>query len=223
MVITLLQTSAKGFSQINLREINAPLEKVLRSVSDQSGYHFFYNEKELADKTVSISLKDATIEKTLHDCFSKLSLTFKVIGKNIIVASNTSLNQDELITVKGTVFLQRQNGKDEKSAGVTVTEKGLSHGVQTDANGEFTIRVHKGAKLVFSMLGYKKLEITVSADNPVLSIKLDEEASSLKEVVVTGYQTLDKNKFTGASVKLKGELPKSAPSITIPSRSPAIK
>ena len=205
MVITLLQTSAKGFSQINLREVNAPLEKVLRSVSDQSGYHFFYNEKELGDKTISISLKDATIEKALHDCFSKLSLTFKVIGKNIIVTSNTSLGQDELITVKGTVLLRRQNGKDEKSAGVTITEKGLSNGTQTDANGQFTLRVHKGAKLVFSMLGYKRLEIEVSAENPTLSVKLEEDAASLKEVVVTGYQTLDKNKFTGAAARLKAE------------------
>jgi TonB-dependent SusC/RagA subfamily outer membrane receptor len=204
MVITLLQASAKGYSQISLQETNTPIEKVLRSITDQSGFHFFYNEKELADKTVSIRLKDATIEETLA-CFHKLSLTFKVIDKNIIITSAASPKQDEQIIVKGTVLLRKPDGKEEKSQGITVTEKGSGHGVLTDANGEFTIRVHKGARLVFSMLGYKKVEITVSADNPVLAIKLDEEAASLKEVVVTGYQTLDKNKFTGASVKLKGD------------------
>ncbi|WP_260171066.1 SusC/RagA family TonB-linked outer membrane protein [Mucilaginibacter lappiensis] len=118
--------------------------------------------------------------------------------------ASVSKHTDDVI-VKGSVSLRNSKGKDEKVAGVTVTEKGFSNGTQTDASGQFTIRVHKGAKLIFSMLGYKKHEIEVSATNPALSIVLEEDAATLKEVVVTGYQNLDKNKFTGAATKLKAE------------------
>jgi len=48
LLIALVQASAKGYSQINLNEKNAPLEKVLKSINKQTGYTFFYDIKRIA-------------------------------------------------------------------------------------------------------------------------------------------------------------------------------
>src|SRR5689334_9760987 len=53
LLIGLLQASAATFAQkISLNEKNAPLKKVISSIEQQSGYVFFYDNKDLAKETV---------------------------------------------------------------------------------------------------------------------------------------------------------------------------
>jgi len=54
LLVVLVQVSAKSYSQINLNERNAPLEKVLRSIKRQTGYSFFYDIKDVKNTKVSI-------------------------------------------------------------------------------------------------------------------------------------------------------------------------
>ena len=70
--------------------------------------------------------------------------------------------------------------------GVTVTIKGTSQGVETDYDGKFTIRVKPKDVLVFSYIGHRTQEITIT-NQKTLSVVLEEEEQELHEVVVTGY------------------------------------
>lgn len=72
--------------------------------------------------------------------------------------------------------------------GVSVSEKGSKNsGVITDNTGRFIINV-AGAKsvLVFTYVGFATKEITVG-NNESLTVKLEENTTSLSEVVVTGF------------------------------------
>ncbi len=110
-----------------------------------------------------------------------------------------------VIPVKGTVKTQSGNGRAENSAGVTVVERGTSNGTTTDASGNFQLTVKDNAAvLVFSMIGFKNQEIPVGAQT-TFNVTLTEDISTLNEVVVTGYQTIDRKMFTGAATLLKGE------------------
>lgn len=109
------------------------------------------------------------------------------------------------IVVRGTVSVQGRNGGPaEAMAGVTVIEKGTTNGASTDADGNFQLRVQDNAVLVFSMIGYKPQEVNV-AGQTVINVTLEENISTLEEVVVTGYQTIDRKMFTGAATLLKGD------------------
>jgi len=70
--------------------------------------------------------------------------------------------------------------------GATVTERGTTNTVLTDANGNFTIRVPSTATLVVSFVGYTQKEI--SAASTALAVELESSGSQLmSEVIVTGF------------------------------------
>src|SRR5881394_3287642 len=83
-------------------------------------------------------------------------------------------------TVTGTVV-----SKTDKMTmpGVNVVVQGTTRGVQTDFNGDFSIKVAVGQKLVFSFLGSKTQTITVGAANAI-NVSLEDEATELTGVVV---------------------------------------
>jgi iron complex outermembrane recepter protein len=82
-----------------------------------------------------------------------------------------------------------RDSKNEALIGATVTIKGTTKGTTTNTNGEFTIEnVENGSyQLRVSFLGYVTEEVSVSVpQSESLVISLDEDLSSLEEVVVTG-------------------------------------
>jgi TonB-linked SusC/RagA family outer membrane protein len=69
---------------------------------------------------------------------------------------------------------------------VTIAAKGTSTGTNTDANGDFKLNVPDNATtLVISYIGYKPQEITIGATT-TFDIKLEGDATTLKEVAVVG-------------------------------------
>ncbi|RZL19940.1 MAG: SusC/RagA family TonB-linked outer membrane protein, partial [Pedobacter sp.] len=75
----------------------------------------------------------------------------------------------------------------------------------TNERGEYQIAAKTAASvLVFRYLGYRTVEITVG-DRTTINVDLEEDSELLKEVniVSTGYQTIEKKTFTGASTLIK--------------------
>ncbi len=79
--------------------------------------------------------------------------------------------------------------------GATVKEKGTGNGAVTDFDGNFKVKVAKGAILVITYIGYDPVEMP-AVDG--MKVELKENASQLAEVVVTGYQTQRKADLTGS-------------------------
>ncbi|MEI7472933.1 MAG: TonB-dependent receptor [Chitinophagaceae bacterium] len=70
--------------------------------------------------------------------------------------------------------------------GATVNVKGTKNSVVTDASGNFSISIQKGASLVFTYTGMGAVEYKVNTATPIL-IQLEEANKSMNEVVVIGY------------------------------------
>jgi TonB-dependent SusC/RagA subfamily outer membrane receptor len=86
--------------------------------------------------------------------------------------------------------------------GATVVIKGTSSATTADFDGNYTIAAKNGDVLVISYVGYNAAEVNVdgATANAILS-----SSNDLDEVVVTGYGTFSKEKFTGSAVTLSGE------------------
>ncbi|UEG48504.1 SusC/RagA family TonB-linked outer membrane protein [Ferruginibacter lapsinanis] len=107
-------------------------------------------------------------------------------------------------TASGTV----EDSKGKPLAGATVKVVGASKAVSTNDKGKFEIsNVGDNAKISVSMVGYKAIEVKAGEN---LIIKLVEANNTLDEVVVTGFQQINRKKFTGAGVKLKADEIKTA-------------
>ena len=90
------------------------------------------------------------------------------------------------------------SGADGAIPGATVLLKGSVSGTATNANGEYTLAI-KGSNpvLVISGIGYKTKEVTVGAQSTV-NVTLEEDITSLSEVIVTGYAITNKKESTAA-------------------------
>ena len=88
--------------------------------------------------------------------------------------------------------------------GVAIREKGTKNGVLANVNGEYTIKVKDGATLVFSAIGFITQEVAINRQSKI-DVLLETDTKALDEVVVTGYQKIDRANFTGAAVKLKAD------------------
>lgn len=104
--------------------------------------------------------------------------------------------QQNEVTVKGVV----KDANGEAIIGASVIEKGnAKNGTVTDIDGNYTLKVKRGATLTISYIGY------ISQETKGGNVILEEDLKSLNEVVVIGYGTQKKADVTSAVVSVKAE------------------
>ncbi|WDF70516.1 SusC/RagA family TonB-linked outer membrane protein [Sphingobacterium oryzagri] len=97
-----------------------------------------------------------------------------------------------------------RDAKGNLLAEVNVLEKNSKNVTKTDIDGRYQITVKSpSAILVFSFVGYVKQEHTANASS--LDVNLQEDGAGLEEVVVLGYQQVNRKKVTSAVTTIKGK------------------
>lgn len=137
------------------------------------------------------------------DIFLYLFLLFAfspILLKAGPVFTTADLYQDSVI-LKGKVINLEENAP---LPGVSIENLRTGRGSITDNDGAFTIGVRRGDDLRFTFIGKATQTIRYNGE-PTLTVELTNAEGSLSEVVVTGFQTLDRNKFTGAATSLKAD------------------
>lgn len=109
----------------------------------------------------------------------------------LCIFSFTAYAQQKEVTGK----VSDANG--EPLAGVTVIVKGKNRGTTTDAQGNYRISVDAADALTFSYIGFNDYEETVGAKSH-MNVAMNEAAEQVEQVVVTGYQTISKERATGS-------------------------
>jgi TonB-linked SusC/RagA family outer membrane protein len=100
-----------------------------------------------------------------------------------------------------------EKGSDLPLAGVSVVVEGTSNGAVTDFDGNYTIQANdtKGKSLVFSFLGFKSVSVALTGEDQTITLSMEEDATSLGEVVVTALGIKREKKSLGYSItKVEG-------------------
>ncbi|HPS72877.1 MAG TPA: SusC/RagA family TonB-linked outer membrane protein [Bacteroidales bacterium] len=105
------------------------------------------------------------------------------------------------VEVSGTV---KERSTGITLIGVTVLQRGTTNGTVTDVNGKYRISLPKDSVLVFSYVGFTTQEILVKHEG-ALNVLMDEEVSTLDELIVIGYSTQKKTDKTGAVSMVKSD------------------
>lgn len=84
--------------------------------------------------------------------------------------------------------------------GVNILVEGTNMGTQTDFDGNYTITAQVGQNLIFSFLGFKSTVVPVTETSNIIDLRLEQDASALEEVVVTGFSMKREKKALGYSV-----------------------
>lgn len=112
----------------------------------------------------------------------------------------TQEKEQELKYISGVVTDQAGN----PLPGATLLIKGTTTGMATNTNGEYKIGVPKDGEctLIFSFMGMKTQYVKVG-NKTKIDVKLEEDLTEVEEVVVTGYQNIDKRHLTSAVSSVK--------------------
>jgi TonB-linked SusC/RagA family outer membrane protein len=103
-------------------------------------------------------------------------------------------------TIRGVV---RDSG-GEPIIGANVMVKGTTIGAATDMNGSYSLTVPASATtLTISYIGMKDSEVPITGN--LIDITMEEDVSSLDEVVVIGYGTMKKRDLTGSVSSVSAE------------------
>ena len=93
-----------------------------------------------------------------------------------------------------------KDASGEPIIGATIRVIGQDGGTITDFDGNFTVKAAPGAKLQVSYIGYKTVEVPVSAN---MVITLEDDTQVLSDVVVIGYGRAKKEDLTGSVTAIK--------------------
>lgn len=133
--------------------------------------------------------------------FAFLTQCLHASAKNWKEGKKNEINYADT-TIRGRVV----DSSNVPLVGVSVLVKGTQNGTVTNTTGDFTLNnVPANATLVISTVGYQPIEVKLSARQASVAVTLARDAGTLSDVVVTGFQTIQKTRFTGAAVKLSAD------------------
>lgn len=131
-----------------------------------------------------------------------LSLSTNVIAQNKKILKETYNLPPQGNYVYGRVIEKLSN---EPMVGVTIRLDGHSTGVITDINGCYVLTLpEKGGLVIYSYIGFETRKIKVTSRQKV-DVQMVEATESIQEVIVTGYNSIQKESFTGNTTKIEKE------------------
>jgi TonB-linked SusC/RagA family outer membrane protein len=193
---------------INIKFKDTPIKSILKEITRQSGYTFVYSDllTEVENKkTIEYSAKEQNIESLLKQIFAGTKVSWTIVGKQIAlnntVKAKAETTDGKQSFIKGVI----RDDIGEPVAGVVVQNKNSRKTAISAQDGSYAIEAKEGDVIVFSLLGMSEFVFPVGKSTSV-DISMKPETVQLENIVVTGYQTLSKERVTGSYSIIGSEL-----------------
>lgn len=203
LLIGSLHLSASSFSQtrVSLNMKDATVQEVFSNLEKMTNFTFLY-KMDLVGKCgkVNVEATDKDFSQLLEDLLKPLGLSFKIDDRVVVITASKAKDEKKGMTIKGRVFMADSTGV----AGATVILKGTSTGVVTNMAGEFTITIPEmeSPVFIFSFMGMKTREVKYTGQK-MMMVLMEEDTKAMDEVVVTGYQNVNRRDMVGAYTTVK--------------------
>ena len=217
--------------RVTLSGSNVTIKSLISEIEKQTGYVFFCNTMLIdIQKKVSVKMSNLRLSDALKQLLEPNEISFRQMGKQIALFPMNAdeqtvtqvieqaqaaalLQHDEQTTqhqtqirshtVEGTVF-DAETGMPLPFT--TIQIKGSNLYTFADANGQYAIAVHANSDILIPiMLGYEGVEIAVNNRTNV-PISLRPSSLLIKDVVVTGFQSISRERATGAYHIVKSDI-----------------
>lgn len=189
--------------RVNIRLQHVSLRQVLEQIREQTQLQFMMSKnQEERVGLVSVNAENETVTEVLNKIFASTGLTWNIREDIIVVKEQAQPQVKNPLRLKGVV----KDDRGHPLPGVTVLIKGTTMGVVTDENGNYSIELpdSKNIRLIFSFIGMKTREVAYSGQKE-MNMTMQVEVTEMDEVVITGYQTVDRRKNTSAVTTVKME------------------
>ena len=185
-----------------------PMSEALKTIGKKTGVRVQFAYEDVSNYNVNVKLTNATAEEAVQKVIANKPLTYKVVDGKFIVVNKKKANhvalEQEAMTVSGRVF----DANHQPLPGVSVSIDGGKTLAMTDADGNFSLKITdpNARQLSFSFIGMKSQTVKLNGNRTKsMNIVMHKEGGYLDEVVVTGYQVLNKRSLTSAVTSAKME------------------
>lgn len=185
-----------GKVSIQCKECN--FSEVVKILEKESGLQITTDAENLfpSDERIDLSFKNRSIHEVLNELLRPYKLSYKIIDTHVVIFRSSKPYE-----LKGNVFFE--NLQPAIGATVYINEKAVT---TTDSNGRFTCNLPfvKDIDIKISYIGMKTLKQRYKGES-YISFVVQEEESAIDEVVITGYQTVNKRNWTGSATTIKAD------------------
>lgn len=195
-------TGGEAFAQtdkkVTIKVKGLPVRTALDKLQKITQMHFMYEEEAFSDKQkVTLEHENALLEVVLNDLTEQVSLRYEVKNDVILLfprENSKPKRKGSEINISGRVCDEH----GEELIGVNIMIAGTTKGVITDMDGKYEIKASPGEILLFSYIGMENKPVKVESGKRTVDVEMKTRQAALGEVIVTGYQTLSKERATGA-------------------------
>ena len=200
VLFILIGISAKAQStdkKVTLEMRNVPIETCLEEIKKQTGINFLYNAQAFKGvENVSVKATNEAWSTVLKRVLEPRHFTYGIKDGTVVIRKSKEPQTPKRLT--GKVL----DEKGEPMIGATVAVKcadGSQTYTVTDTDGVFKIECGGNERtIVISFIGYEVAKQNIRKDKTEYIFQLCEDCLAMEELVVTGYQTIDKRKLTSA-------------------------
>ena len=202
IILVVGTTTAQAQSKVTVNISKGKLENVLKEIDKNSDYEIRFERNDVKDYEAGpIEVREASIKDVMDLCIAYAPTLSYSIDGSIVTVSKGQQKASKNLTVKGVVT----DDIGEPLVGAYVVVKGTKNGVTVGLDGDYTLsNVPGNAVLQFSFVGFETLEIAVN-NRAIVNTQMVMGAETLENVVITGFQNVKKENFTGASVKVQAD------------------
>lgn len=191
------QARQSGNVSLHVRDVS--LTAALQQLNRDYGNQIMFKKEEVDKETkrITIDVTDVTLLKAVETCLEGTHLQAAVRSGIIVVGPRQQeAEQVSVRTIRGKVSDEQGN----PLPGVTVIIKGTNVGTATDINGHYSMNLPAAASnslLIYSFVGMQVKEIAYTGQ-PEINVTLQPATEEMDEVVVTGYQKIERRKLTSS-------------------------
>lgn len=196
----LAQQTREDKVTINIR--NGTLEQILQAVKQQTAVKIVYNQEVVRRAPMlSFTAKDEPLKVLMKRLLKGSSLTFMMQEDVMVIAPKEETDEapKSKDLIRGTVTDDLGNPLPL----ITVNVSGTSNTTITNEEGKFSISMEEGNVITFSSVGYKRKTVK-PVPGETLKISMEADLKDMEEVVLTGYQEVNKRLSASSTVTLKG-------------------
>lgn len=201
-----IQVYAIGNAQsISISGKNMPVKKVFSEIKNQTGYVFFYDAN-LIRKAIPVTLRlaNASLSEVMNDVCKDQPFTWVIAKRTVTLIEKPMLQTTKEMIPATVIAAYKVQGivTDEKGVpleGVSVMIIGSKKGTTTNEKGEFVIEANPDDVLSFSIVGYTSEQVEIKGRTTItIRMVVDLRKEDEAVIISTGYQTLPKERATGA-------------------------
>ncbi len=190
--------------EVKLPTGRKPIHEIFSLIEQKTDYYFAYDEEKLNhSKLIIVQGGTRPLGDILTEISNQAHINFRQINNQIAVSQvklHGQIKEIEVviksiddITVTGKITDENNVGLP----GVSVLVQGTETGTISDADGTYTLTASDDAILVFSYIGYERIEVGINGRS-IIDIAMTPDLNQLQEIVIVGYGSTKKVNLTGA-------------------------